>query len=186
MAGRRRTHRQTPSTAKESTRPAPPRADSRPSESTSSDTDHTADESRPNGAALGAALVDDAKAGDQLRELAACYEVIADAQTKYTRKSEDAKTAKKELDAATNHLLEKLREFTHAPELPLFDGDERERDHQAMLAAADRRGEDGKRNCGECLMDRVEVVELDEHGVCPRCHADYGPDKQTHVPESVS
>lgn len=32
------------------------------------------------------------------------------------------------------------------------------------------------RNCGECLMDAVEVVELAEDGKCPRCGADYGPD----------
>jgi hypothetical protein len=30
------------------------------------------------------------------------------------------------------------------------------------------------RKCGECLMNDVEVVALDEHGVCPRCGANYG------------
>lgn len=32
------------------------------------------------------------------------------------------------------------------------------------------------RNCGECLMDAVEIVELDKDGKCPRCGAAYGPD----------
>lgn len=30
------------------------------------------------------------------------------------------------------------------------------------------------RNCGECLMDAVEIVQLSPAGVCPRCRADYG------------
>lgn len=30
------------------------------------------------------------------------------------------------------------------------------------------------RNCGECLMDAVEIVQLSPAGVCPRCAADYG------------
>lgn len=33
------------------------------------------------------------------------------------------------------------------------------------------------RNCGECLMNDVEVVELNADGKCPRCGADYGPDR---------
>lgn len=32
------------------------------------------------------------------------------------------------------------------------------------------------RKCGECLMERVEVVELRLDGVCPSCGTDYGPD----------
>ena len=32
------------------------------------------------------------------------------------------------------------------------------------------------RNCGECLMNAVEIVELDVNGKCPRCGADYGPE----------
>jgi len=32
------------------------------------------------------------------------------------------------------------------------------------------------RNCGECLWNRVEVVELLANGVCPQCGADYGPE----------
>jgi hypothetical protein len=27
--------------------------------------------------------------------------------------------------------------------------------------------------CGECLMNRVEMVPLDSAGVCPKCGADY-------------
>lgn len=30
------------------------------------------------------------------------------------------------------------------------------------------------RNCGECLMQRVEIHQLDKNGVCPNCGADYG------------
>ena len=34
------------------------------------------------------------------------------------------------------------------------------------------------RNCGECLMNDVEVVALDPRtGVCPRCGTDYGPEQ---------
>lgn len=29
-------------------------------------------------------------------------------------------------------------------------------------------------NCGECLMNKVEVVKLDAEGVCPKCGTDYG------------
>lgn len=32
------------------------------------------------------------------------------------------------------------------------------------------------RNCGECLIEAVEVVELPENGVCPRCSTNYGPE----------
>jgi Zn finger protein HypA/HybF involved in hydrogenase expression len=32
------------------------------------------------------------------------------------------------------------------------------------------------RNCGECLMNTVDVVELDPQGRCPKCGAAYGPD----------
>lgn len=31
------------------------------------------------------------------------------------------------------------------------------------------------RNCGECLMNDVEIVQLRGDGKCPRCGADYGP-----------
>jgi predicted RNA-binding Zn-ribbon protein involved in translation (DUF1610 family) len=29
-------------------------------------------------------------------------------------------------------------------------------------------------SCGECLMNSVEIVELQPNGRCPRCGADYG------------
>jgi len=33
------------------------------------------------------------------------------------------------------------------------------------------------RNCGECLVNLVEIVRLDENGRCPKCGgADYGAD----------
>jgi hypothetical protein len=37
------------------------------------------------------------------------------------------------------------------------------------------------RNCGECLFNAVEIVELDANGVCPRCGTDYGPDSPTQI-----
>lgn len=30
------------------------------------------------------------------------------------------------------------------------------------------------RHCGECLMNDVEIVQLDAKGICPRCKTDYG------------
>jgi len=80
------------------------------------------------------------EASEQLRELAICYDDVADAQAKYELKADAAKTAKKTLEAATNALLEKVREFTHPTALPLFDAEERERDQQTMLDAADHGG----------------------------------------------
>jgi hypothetical protein len=47
----------------------------------------------------------------------------------------------------------------------------------ALLVISSRSRQMGKRNCGECLMNDVEVVELDAAGKCPRCGADYGPDQ---------
>lgn len=32
-------------------------------------------------------------------------------------------------------------------------------------------------NCGECLMNDVEVVVLDKNGICPRCGTNYGAPK---------
>ena len=32
------------------------------------------------------------------------------------------------------------------------------------------------RNCGECLYNNVEIVELAPDGKCPRCGTDYGPE----------
>lgn len=37
----------------------------------------------------------------------------------------------------------------------------------------------GQRNCGECLMTDVEIIELRADGVCPRCGANYGPEQPT-------
>lgn len=31
-----------------------------------------------------------------------------------------------------------------------------------------------KRSCGECLMERAEVVHLDASGLCPKCGTNYG------------
>lgn len=42
------------------------------------------------------------------------------------------------------------------------------------------------RNCGECLMETVEVVELKADGVCPRCGTNYGPDTATASPRITS
>jgi len=38
------------------------------------------------------------------------------------------------------------------------------------------------RNCGECLFNDVEIVQLREDGVCPRCGANYGPEVRADYP----
>lgn len=84
--------------------------------------------------ALGDVTVDDAVAGEQLRQLAELYENVAREQAAYDRRSEDAKTAKKALESAQNLLMEQVRAFTHAKALPLFDRKEAEQDRERMIA----------------------------------------------------
>lgn len=44
-------------------------------------------------------------------------------------------------------------------------------------------------NCGECLMEAVEVVELEADGTCPRCGGNYSKGilgNQPEEPDEVS
>lgn len=85
---------------------------------------------------LGDVVIDDQLAPGQLRELAECYETVAEAQAAYDRKAAAAKVAKQSLDGAIKFLLEKVKEFTHAKPLPLFDQQQAEADRAAMTGAA--------------------------------------------------
>lgn len=87
--------------------------------------------------ALGEVTIDDTLAPQQLRELSACYDEITMRQAAFDAKAEEAKTAKKSLEAATELLLEKVRSFTHAAPLPLFDQNQAEQDHDDMLVGGD-------------------------------------------------
>lgn len=89
---------------------------------------------------LGEILVDDQLAPQQMRQLAESYEEVARRQAAFKARSEEAKTAKKSLDSATELLLEQLRTFTHPAPLPLFDAAAREVDREEMLDAAERGG----------------------------------------------
>ncbi len=84
---------------------------------------------------LGDVKIDDDLAPHQMHELAECYEDVTRRRAAFNEKNDDAKTAKKSLESATDLLLEKVREFTHPKSLPLFDQVEREGDHADMLAA---------------------------------------------------
>lgn len=86
--------------------------------------------------------IDHELAPQQLAELAGCYEEITRRQAAFHEKNEDAKTAKKSLESATELLLEKVRTFTHLAPLPLFDHVEAEADRQQMLAGGDDDSED--------------------------------------------
>lgn len=87
--------------------------------------------------ALGDVQIDETLAPRQLAELADCYEQITREQAAFDAKSEEAKTAKKALESATNLLLEKVRAFTHSAPLPLFDQKQAERDRAEMVTAAE-------------------------------------------------
>lgn len=39
------------------------------------------------------------------------------------------------------------------------------------------------RNCGECLFNTVDIVELGKDGKCPKCGADYGPEPKQPKPK---
>lgn len=86
--------------------------------------------------ALGEQKVDPNLAPIQMLELADAYEQVTRMQAAFDARSEEAKTAKKSLESATNLLLEKVRSFTHPAPLPLFDGQQREADQWTMEAAA--------------------------------------------------
>lgn len=87
--------------------------------------------------ALGEVVIDEQLAPGQLRQLAECFEDVTRMQAAFIARSEEAKTAKKALDSATNLLLEKVRMFTHTAPLPLFDHERAEADHAAMTAEPD-------------------------------------------------
>lgn len=91
--------------------------------------------------ALGPPTVDDQLASQQLRDLAVDVEEVAKRKAAYEARQEEAKTAKQSLDKARELLEEKLRMYTHAKPLPLFDQKEREADQTAMLDAAEQGGE---------------------------------------------
>ncbi len=86
---------------------------------------------------LGERTIDTDLAAAQMAELAGCYEDVVRRQAAYTAKAEEAKTAKKSLESATEMVLQKIRAFTHGASLPLFDSKEREDDHADMLAAGE-------------------------------------------------
>lgn len=81
---------------------------------------------------LGDVKIDRELAPQQLSELADCYEEITRRQAAFNEKADEAKTAKKSLESATNLLLEKVRAFTHPKPLPLFDHEQAEDDLGAM------------------------------------------------------
>ena len=86
--------------------------------------------------ALGDVEIDSALAPTQMLELAECYDQVVRMQAAFDARSEDAKTAKKSLDSAQNLLLDRVKQFTHPAPLPLFDGPQREKDHDKMLDSA--------------------------------------------------
>jgi hypothetical protein len=90
---------------------------------------------------LGEVVIDETMAPAQLRELAECFEQVTREQAAFDAKSEEAKTAKKALESATNLLLEKVRTFTHPTPMPLFDQQQAEEDLEAT-GAADGEGEE--------------------------------------------
>lgn len=85
---------------------------------------------------LGDVVIDSTLAPQQMAELAVAFEQVTREKAAFTAKNEAAKIAKKALDAATDFLLERVKEFTHPTPLPLFDAAEREADHSTMLDAA--------------------------------------------------
>lgn len=84
---------------------------------------------------LGDVKIDNDLAPQQLRELAECYEDVTRRRAAFNERNEEAKTAKKSLESATDLLLEKVRAFTHPSPLPLFDAAERDTDEANMLDA---------------------------------------------------
>lgn len=129
--------------------------------------------------ALGEQKVDQNLAPTQMLELADCFEQVTRMQAAFDARSEEAKTAKKSLESATNLLLEKVRSFTHPAPLPLFDGQQREADQQRMESAANTcvvcrgassgkpyrfSGGDSAPVCADCR----EAITRREVGICRR------------------
>lgn len=85
---------------------------------------------------LGEVVIDETMAPAHLREISEAYEQVVREQAAYDAKAEEAKTAKKSLESATNLLLEKVRAATHPQPLPLFDQKQAEQDLENMVGAA--------------------------------------------------
>lgn len=86
---------------------------------------------------LGEVVIDETMAPAQLRDISEAYEQVIREQAAYDAKAEEAKTAKKSLESATNLLLEKVRAATHPQPLPLFDQQQSEQDLEAMVGAGE-------------------------------------------------
>lgn len=83
---------------------------------------------------LGDVQIDAELAPAQLRELAESYQEVVRRRTAFNEKAEDAKVAKKGLEAAQSVLEEKVRLFCYPAPLPLFDAKDAEADREEMLA----------------------------------------------------
>lgn len=86
---------------------------------------------------LGPVTIDAELSAAQLRQLAECYEDVIRRKAAFNEKADDAKTAKKSLESATELLLEKVRSFTHPSPLPLFDQAEAEQDQAEMTETSE-------------------------------------------------
>lgn len=89
-------------------------------------------------AELGDVQIDDDLAPAQLRQLGEIIEDVTRRQAAYNLKSDEAKTAKKALESATELLITTVKEFTHPVPLPLFDAKQSTDDHAAMLDADEK------------------------------------------------
>lgn len=93
--------------------------------------------------ALGPPAVDNALAAQQLADIGASFEDLTRRQAAYAVKLDEAKVAKKSVDAAQELVNEKVRMYTHPPQdLPLLDLASREADHESMLDAVEQGGAD--------------------------------------------
>lgn len=90
---------------------------------------------------LGPVMIDAELAEQQLRDLASDFDEVERRKAAFTAKNDEAKTAKKALDAATELLLMKLKQYTHVTPLPLFDQTKEEADRGDMLDAIENGGE---------------------------------------------
>lgn len=86
--------------------------------------------------ALGDVVIDDTLAPSQMRQLAELLEDVTRREAAFKARNEEAKTAKKSLESATEFLLLRLKEFTHPASLPLFDQTQAESDQADMLTPA--------------------------------------------------
>lgn len=80
--------------------------------------------------------VPEADAVRLLKELGALNDRALEAKSRYEGLKEDTKSARETYDSLAAEVLRKIQAATHPPALPLFDGDQRERDLLAMETAA--------------------------------------------------